>query len=223
MIPNNVDLFNVGGHNVARSEHVQFLGVIVDEHLSWKPHLEGVCTKVSRGVGVICRLRFILPEKVLTTLYNSIVLPYLTYCILAWGNTFKTYIDKLKVLQKKVIRLVTNSSFRHPSKPLFLQLKLLPFDELVSFNCLFFMFKLQFCPQLCLLKDLFAVNSQIHNYNTRQRNLIHQPYIRTNVALNSFRITCIKEWNQLPVDIKDSTTLSRFKVLCKAYLFQRLN
>ena len=40
MIPNNVDLLNVGGHTVACSEHVQFLGVIVDEHLSWKPHLE---------------------------------------------------------------------------------------------------------------------------------------------------------------------------------------
>ena len=67
---------------VACSEHVQFLGVIVDEHLSWKPHLEAVCTKVSRGVGVICRLRFILPEKVLITLYNSIVLPYLTFFVL---------------------------------------------------------------------------------------------------------------------------------------------
>ena len=169
IIPNNVDLLNVGGHTVACSEHVQFLGVIVDEHLSWKPHLEAVCTKVSRGVGVICRLRFILPEKVLITLYNSIVLPYLTYCSVAWGNTFRTHTDKLKILQKKVIRLVTNSNFRHPSKPLFLQLKLLPFDELVSLSCLIFMFKLQLCPQFCLLKDLFASNSQIHNYNMRRK------------------------------------------------------
>ena len=105
MIPNNVDLLNVGGHTVACSEHVQFLGVIVDEHLSWKPHFEAVCIKVSRGVGVICRLRFILPEKVLITLYNSIVLPYLTYCSVAWGNTFRTHTDKLKILQKKVIAL----------------------------------------------------------------------------------------------------------------------
>ena len=222
-IPNDIDTLNVGGHNVVRSEHVQFLGVIVDEHLTWKPHIESVCTKVSRSVGVICRLRYILPERILRTLYNSNVLPYLTYFnVASMGNTFQTHIDKLKVLQKKIIRLVTNSDFRQSSKPLFLQLKLLPLDELVSFNCLIFMFKLQSCPQFCQLKDLFALKSQIHNYNTRQRNLLHRPHVRTNVSLNSFRTTCIKEWNQLPVDIRNSTTFSRFKVQCKTFLFDNL-
>lgn len=223
IIPDNVDILNVGGHNVVRSEHVQFLGVTIDEHLSWKPHLESVCTKVSRGVGVICRLRYFLPDAILKTLYTSIVLPYLTYCNVAWGNTFKTYIEKLKVLQKKILRIITNSTFRHPSKPLFIQLKLLPLDDLVAFNCLIFMFKLHFCPQYCQLKDLFALNSQVHNYNTRQRNLIHRPYVRTNVSLNSFRTTCIKEWNQLPAEIKNCTTLYRFKVQCKKYLFDNLS
>ena len=63
--------------------------------------------------------------------------------MLRGGNTFKTYTDKLKILQKKVIRLVTNSHFRQPSKPLFLEMKLLPVDELVSFSSMIFVFKLK--------------------------------------------------------------------------------
>ena len=78
------------------------------------------------------------------------------------------------------------------------------------------------CPHECTLKDLLRQNSQIHNYNTRQRCLILQPFARTNVTLTSFHISCIKEWKSLPDDIKNSTTLSRFRRLSKTYLLERL-
>ena len=50
-IPNSVNPLVVGGQQINRSQHVQFLGVTVDEYLSWKEHLDNVCTKVSRSVG----------------------------------------------------------------------------------------------------------------------------------------------------------------------------
>ena len=131
-LPDDITLLNVGGHEVALSENVQFLGLIMDEHLSWRNHLDAVCTKLSRSVGVIFRLKFIFPERVLITLYISIILPYLTYCNVAWGNTFKSYLDKLRVWQKKAIRLITNSYYRHPSSPLFLRLRMLP---LLKWTC----------------------------------------------------------------------------------------
>ena len=144
------------------------------------------------------------------------------YCNVAWGHTFRTHLSKLQVLQKKVIRLISSSHFRHPSTPLFLQLRLLPLDQLVSFNCLVFMFKLFSSPQPCLLKDLFVMNSDVHHYNTRHKDSVHQPYVRTCVGMNSFHIYCIKQWNLLPADIKCKATLSSFKVSCKKYLYQNL-
>ena len=222
-LPDRITCLQIGGHDVEPSANVMFLGLCIDEHLSWKKHLDTVCTKVSRSVGVIYRLKFILPEMILITIYNSIILPYLNYCNVAWGNTFKSYLDKLRVLQKKAVRLITNSHYIHPSSPLFLRLKMLPLSELVLFNCVLFMFKLQSIPHECTLTKLFLKNSQIHNYNTRQRGLIHQPFARTNVTLTSFHISCIKAWNSLPVDIlKNSTTLSMFKRLSKTYFLERL-
>ena len=140
-IPNNVNPLVVGGQQINRSQHAQFLGVTVDEYLSWKEHLDYVCTKVSRSVGVISKLRYFLPQYTLVTLYNAIVMPHLMYCNIAWGHTFRTHVHKLQVLQKKVVRYITNSDYRSPSTPLFLQLHILPFDEMVSLNCLIFMFK----------------------------------------------------------------------------------
>ena len=148
-------------------------------------------------------------------------MPHLMYCNIAWGHTFRTHIHKLYVLQKKVVRYITNSKYRSPSTPLFLQLHILPFDEMVSLQCLIFMFKCR-SLQYAFLSDVFVENSSIHRYNTRQSNLIHQPFARTQTTLNSFRIVCVKEWNKLPRNIINSTTLSRFKILCKRHLFRQI-
>ena len=149
-------------------------------------------------------------------------MPHLTYCNVAWGNTYRSHINKLIVLQKKAIRLITNSNYRSPSNPLFVQLQMLPLDELVSMNCLIFMYKSQSAQNNSFLKDAFIVNSTVHSYNTRQRNLIHQPFARTQTASNSFVINCIKEWNKLPQNIRSSPTLPMFKHTCREYLFERL-
>ena len=69
-LPDGIAFLDVGGHDIAISENVQFLGLTLDEHLPWKNHLDIVCTKLSRSVGVFFRLKFILPERVLITLYN---------------------------------------------------------------------------------------------------------------------------------------------------------
>ena len=207
---------------INRSQNVRFLGVTVDDHLTLKDHLSFVCTKVSRSVGVISKLRFFLSEKTLVTLYNAAIMPHLTYCNVAWGNTYRTHINKLIVLQKKAIRMITNSNYRSPSAPLFLQLQVLPVDELVSLSCLIFMYKSQSEQNSSFLKDVFIINSTVHQYNTRQRNLIHQPLARTQTALNSFVVVSIKEWNKFPQNKRSSPTLSKFKLSCRIYLFQNL-
>ena len=149
-------------------------------------------------------------------------MPHLTYCNVAWGNTYSSHVHKLQVLQKRALRLITNSPYRSPSIPLFLQLHCLPFNELVSLNALIFMYKLHVSTSPSLFSDLSVKNSDVHSHNTRQKNLLHQPRVATNIALKSFYMFCIKEWNLLPSNIKSSTTFSRFKAMSHKYLFQRL-
>ena len=214
-----------------RGQNIQFLilpstkehpfTVTVDEYLPWKEHLDKECTKVSRSAGVISKLRYFLPQYTLVTLYNAIVMSHLMYCNIAWGHTFRTHVHKLQVLQKKVFRYITNSEYSSPSTPFLLQLHILPFDELVSLNCLIFMFKCQ-SLQHTFLTNVFVENSSIHHYHTRQSNLVHQSYARTHTALKSFRTVCVKKWNKLPLNIISSTTLARFKISCKKHLFNRL-
>ena len=80
---------------------VRFLGVTVDSKLSWKQHIDCICRTISSNIGVINKVKFCFPVKKLLMLYSTLILPYLTYGIIVWGNTHSTYLDRLFLLQKK--------------------------------------------------------------------------------------------------------------------------
>ena len=68
-------------------EHsTKFLGVNIDEFLSWKYQLNYINTNISRSLFMIRQIKYILPPECLKTLYHTMIHPYITYGILVWGN-----------------------------------------------------------------------------------------------------------------------------------------
>ena len=151
-------------------------------------------------------------------IYNCLVLPHLNYCNQVWGNTYKSHILKLFTLQKKAVRIISKSHGLSPSSPLFKKLRLLSIYDLVTLNTLIFMFNVHAKVIPDKYCNMFILNSNVHTYNTRQCKNYHQPNVRSTSGLNSLAYNGIKKWNQLPENIRSSTTKSRFKTLCKRYL-----
>lgn len=120
------------------------------------------------------------------------------------------------------MRIITKSDYLAPSRPLFVKTHVVLIFELIQFNTRIFMFKFQnrLLPEIPNIN--FVINSDIHSYSTRQKNDLHLFKVRTTNAQNSFYLHGIKEWNNLSNDIKESTTLSRFKVRCTQLLFNDL-
>ena len=86
---------SVNEQRIEQVKETVFLGVVLDEHLTWKPHISQVAGKISKSIGVISRARFFLPKPCLKTLYYCLVYPYLHYCIIVWGSTYKTNLRRL--------------------------------------------------------------------------------------------------------------------------------
>ena len=86
--------------------HTKFLGVLIDNCLVWKNHNGCVSETISRNIGVMNKLKHFVPTRILHVLYCTSVLPYLNYSILIWGDTCKSYLNKLIKLQKWAIRTV---------------------------------------------------------------------------------------------------------------------
>ena len=101
--------------------HIKFLGITVDNKLSWKLHIDSICKIISRNIGIINKTKFCLPLSSLLTLYSSLILPYLNYGILVWGNTYQTLLDKLLLLQKKSLRIICHTAYLSHTDPLFFE------------------------------------------------------------------------------------------------------
>ena len=103
-------------------EHTKFLGIIIDQHLTWKNHINYVTKKITRTTGVLCRIRFYISQPLLRMSYNSLINSYLHYGNIVWANTYPTRMEELFKLQKNILRIITFSSYTAPSLP--------PFDKL---------------------------------------------------------------------------------------------
>ena len=75
--------------------------LIIDGHLNWKKHAHEVSKKISRGIGILSKLRHFVTNDILTQLYYSLVYPFLTYGIIVWGNTYTTTLKPIVILQKR--------------------------------------------------------------------------------------------------------------------------
>ena len=132
------DISTVALHGVAIEfvSEFKFLGIILNNKLSWTSHINYIRGKISRNVGIIQHIRHTLNKETLFILYYSMIFPYLSYANLLWGNTFITHLQPLFLLQKRAIRIITLSKQVEHTEPLFKQLKILNIFQLNQFTCI---------------------------------------------------------------------------------------
>ena len=176
----NINSIRLCGVNIRLSTVTTFLGVLIDNHLTWNNHIEHVAKKVSKGVGIINRLRHLLPRRTMVTLYNTLILPYLTYCNVVWGSTYATRIQPLFVLQKRVMRYICDKDYLYHSAPLFANLNVLNIYDINRYYVSIFLFNWAHgnTPSSC--RNYFNFRSAIHAYPSRVSNQLSIPILDLN-------------------------------------------
>ena len=103
----------INNQPITREKVVKFLGVLVDEDLTFKEQIDYVSKKVSTAIGFMFRGEPILERPQLIAIYNALVLPHLSYCNIVWSINFSTHINRLFLLQKRAARVILNLSYRY--------------------------------------------------------------------------------------------------------------
>ena len=86
---------------ISEVNQTKFLGVITDSNLNWSAQIRYIQNKIAKGIGIITKTRKVFEYETLLSLYNSLIYPYITYCIHAWGNAFPMHIKPIVLLQRK--------------------------------------------------------------------------------------------------------------------------
>lgn len=107
-----------------RVSSTKYLGVIVDDLLSWKEHTIMITSRIRKLIIVFRRLRH-LPYKLLLTVYYAICNSLLTYCVSIWGGTYKSYLLRTERSQRAVLKIMLSKPFRYPTKQLYSEVKVL--------------------------------------------------------------------------------------------------
>ena len=217
-LPGNVLIDNTTLNQV---KSTKFLGIYIDSDLSWKIHIDYLCKLISRNTGILYKLKHDFPKQILLSLYTTLILLYLNYGILAWGNGTKTQQEKILTIQKRAIRNINHVGFLSHTRPLFLKNKLLRIDDIHVYNLGIFMHKLSVGEIPVEIAELFDKNSTIHSYPTRQSTLFHLPRTRTLFAQKTVIYTGPKLWIDLPKVIIESTSLYTFKRKLKCHLLKK--
>ena len=119
----------------------KFLGVILDQHLTFEPHVQYTKGKIARGIGILYKAKKYLKESSMKTLYYAFIYPYFTYCITVWGNTFNSVLEPLIVLPKCAIRIICGAQRFDHTYPLFQLSKILPLRNLYVYSAQLFLYK----------------------------------------------------------------------------------
>ena len=197
--------------SLERVQCTKFLGIIIDDGLKWTNHISYIKNKIAKGFGIILRARKIFNKKTLLNLYHAFIFPYLIYCVEIWGNAANIYLDPLIKLQKKIIRVITFSQYLAHTNDLFVQLQILPFKKLVIHRIGLQMFKnnLGYIPKA--VESLFITNSDIHKYNTRNKDKMRSAYGKHEFMYSNFRFVGIHIWNYILDHLDVNVTLPEFK------------
>lgn len=138
--------------HLGSSHTVKFLGIYLDDKLSWEPHIEYISGRLSRVIFLIKNLKSYVPYKYIRSAYFAFFQSIISYGILLWGNC--SCVHNILLLQKKVVRVIAESHRLDHCKPLFVKLKVLTIINLYIYIQLFYI-PLIIC-QICNLGEIYT-------------------------------------------------------------------
>ena len=206
----------IGKTNIEQVNKINYLGVIFNDKLSWKSHIQHVCSKLSSGSWALLKLRNYFDTTTLKTVYCALIYSYLQYCVSTWGLASTTVLDPLVRIHKRIIKIIMNNPLLSHTNHLFQKLNFLKLKDIVKLEIA----KTMFCFNKSYGKNEFQTIisiTQKQRYKTRlaAKQNYFQPRKRTELGKKTFSYIGPKIWQEVPFELK---SLSQFKKIFKLFL-----
>lgn len=189
-----------------KDKYFKFVGVRLDEYLTWDYHIDHVSKKLSSANFALNCVKNILPLQIRKLVYNTLVKSHMEYGIIAWGGCKNSKVQKLFRVQKKIIRNLANDDFVAHTDPLFAKLGVLKFDDCLQLNATTFIYKYFNNKLPNSFTNMFEPLAEPNR--TRGLKLERTKY----KGLETFpKVFLPKLWNSTPIEIKLSVSTKSFK------------
>jgi hypothetical protein len=167
-------------------ESTRFLGLIIDDTLSWHPYIESVLKRIAKAIYAIRYLKHSIHTETLKIVYFAYVHSLIRYGIIFWGNS--TGAPRVFIMQKKILRIIGNLKPRDTCQELFPQIQIMTLYTLYIYSLILFVVN---------NGNLFQTNSVLHEYDTRIKDNLHFSKLQMTKVKKGPYNSCIKAYNYL--------------------------
>ena len=210
----------IGGSKIVPSDSVRNLGAYFDTNMSMSNHVTSMSRAITFHLRNISRIRKYIDENTCHHIIRSLVLSRLDYCNGLLSSIPRTHVIRLQRLQNWAARIVFNVSRIHDANPLRSSLHWLPVQQRIVFKLLLFVYKILNNISPNYLNDciqLYQPNRPLRSSNDYLR--LTYPKTHLQAGDRSFSVSASREWNKLPINIRQSSSISIFKKSVKTHLF----
>ena len=162
---------------------ITFLGLIINNTLNWSAHIKYMCSKISKNIGIMKKVKNKQEKRLLLNLYYMLIYPYLTYCNTIWGRAPNVYLDKTYILQKTIVRIINHVGFFDHTEPLFSTLQKMNIYQINKYMCCILMFKHNKAMSPTLFNDVYCHPRHI---NIAQGKNLHIKYRSAEQSVDNY-------------------------------------
>ena len=192
--------------NITESKTVKNLGVMLDRHLSYEPHVDTVTQKCTGMLLALMHARHVIPRSALRSIVQSLVISVLRYCLSVYGSCGEMQLRRLQKVLNFCARVVTGKRRRDSVTAVIRQLKWLPARQLADYHTVCAVQRVIVSGQPeCLRSTIGQRVGQRHQHDTRSANLFTLPSIRTEAGRKRLCYRGVARLNVLKVDPRMST------------------
>ena len=214
---------SISSNPIGRTEVHKFLGVHIDERLTFGVHISKLCAKISRGIGMLRRVKPLVSQDVLKQLYYAFIHSHFSYAITSYQSAYLNQTQKLKNLINKAIKLVFNLNSLTPT--IFKDKIVMNYDMTAEYFSCINMYRIMKIDSHKFFSDKISNFQAGHGHATRSTSLqlINLPFYRLSKCQRSFLYLGLSFWNKLPINIRNiPNNIQKFKKSLRNYIFDRI-
>ena len=186
--------FRISGQKIIPVHSIKYLGIKLDENLTFQPHINDLSIKLSRSNGMLSKIRHYITYDTLISIYHAIFNSHIRYGCQVWGLTTNQSLKRIVSLQNKAMRIIHfQPPFSKPDLLYYLSNTVKLVDQIKILNCLF-VWEHQHSKLPTAFNNFFTLTKETHRHNLRSvtTNNLFVPSSRTvKYGINSITHQCV--------------------------------
>ena len=210
---------NINKNHIKQVTTFKYLGVYLDNMLSWREHIQNLITKLAKFTGVVYKIRKFAPKKVIMMLYNALIGSCLRYGVRSWGSSSPQLLNSLQIAQNKIIRAMLFLPYTSDVRPGLVELKTLNLKGTYQHEIakLFHSVVYNYCPKT--FSDFFELSTHRYTTRLRQNSCFSLMKAKTELGKKSLKFSGVKIWAKLPLSVKNIPESKKFNKEIKKALY----